>query len=939
MKLSINPFLVLRIPAFAVDEDLTAVWEDLKVAISQSSPDFYDQIKSIRVEDLSNVEPKIQYTIWKYFNRARYRGTPYGSFAGFATTFLSDFDDPLIVEAKQNLHRFKDWDEVNIPFGAIETLFKPERQYIANSSIYYTNRTIRFLNLQDKTFELAEIEKNEFIVELLAKCHKRQTFTELLAFSVNKGIDEDEVKKLLHSLIELQLLFTDLNKNIIGEDYYSRINDLIRKSNKDYILAERKVISGSINKGKLRSLSQCIEFLISQERPVSNSGIDQFKINFLKRYEYQEMSLMAVLDPEIGIGYGEFESANEADGLVTELLGSFKETEQEVVYTHRLKNFILKSMLENEVDKSRMIQLKSLQSFKPDKKKQSFLPANTFTALIKLSGDLVILEQAGGVTANALSGRFTLASKTIESFCKDMARYEIVANPDVIFFDIAYMAEGRVDNINRRKQIYDYELPLLNYSCSDQLIMLDDLIVTVKGAEVILMSKKYRKRVVPRLASAYNFNRSDLPIYRFLCDLQHQNIQSQVLFDVQHLIPDLDYYPRIQYENIVISAAKWKISSISLRNTDLSLALKRMKVSRFFTVGEGDQTLYFDTESKVDLKSFSQYLLQQSDFMVTEAFVADKETIQDVYGSVYLAQLMVCLQHSANIYHAYEPGDYERSSIDQQMIVPGRDWLYFEIYCHPNRTDELLSKVLGPFISKFKPGFKCWYFIRYNHPSNQLRLRLQLKDIVKSHTYTSKLMKSLDSYINDGIVTDIQIKTYRRELQRYGHAQMNMIEQHFSIDSDYALLVADQDYHVNHCYYTCICLMRKVMYELQLDFPELIKFIKNIQDSFITEHRLESSEFKKINKAYSLFIDEITHNKSIRIGLEPLKRLNDSFQQILGRCQPNLKLTLFIDLFHMHINRIFSANQRTHEMVIYSFMYKILQTEYKNSERLVQFNT
>lgn len=129
------------------------------------------------------------------------------------------------------------------------------------------------------------------------------------------------------------------------------------------------------------------------------------------------------------------------------------------------------------------------------------------------------------------------------------------------------------------------------------------------------------------------------------------------------------------------------------------------------------------------------------------------------------------------------------------------------------------------------------------------------------------------------------------------------------------------------------------MYELQLDFPELIKFIKNIQDSFITEHRLESSEFKKINKAYSLFIDEITHNKSIRIGLEPLKRLNDSFQQILGRCQPNLKLTLFIDLFHMHINRIFSANQRTHEMVIYSFMYKILQTEYKNSERLVQFNT
>src|SRR5690606_13386917 len=123
-----------------------------------------------------------------------------------------------------------------------------------------------------------------------------------------------------------------------------------------------------------------------------------------------------------------------------------------------------------------------------------------------------------------------------------------------------------------------------------------------------------------------------------------------------------------------------------------------------------------------------------------------QQTVKDHNNKAYSAQFMVTLQHPQNIHEASTPGNYTISDVKQKMIVPGKDWLYFEIYCHPNRTDELLTKVLIKFIKKFKPAFTCWYFIRYNDPTNHIRLRFRMKDIAMTHLYTSKLINYLNAY-------------------------------------------------------------------------------------------------------------------------------------------------------------------------------------------------
>lgn len=82
MKLIINPTIIYRTSKFPLNATLENHWDELKDTIKIASPDFYKVIKDIPKEELTDLAPNISFTIWKYFNRAKYRATPFGTFAG-----------------------------------------------------------------------------------------------------------------------------------------------------------------------------------------------------------------------------------------------------------------------------------------------------------------------------------------------------------------------------------------------------------------------------------------------------------------------------------------------------------------------------------------------------------------------------------------------------------------------------------------------------------------------------------------------------------------------------------------------------------------------------------------------------------------------------------------------------------------------------------------
>ena len=111
MKLNIHPSIIFRTPKFSYQADLASCWDELKEAIAVSSSAFYETIKDVQADDLNNLPSKVSFTIWKYFNRAKYRSTPYGTFASFS--FLNQAfqtaESKIIINEAQVVHRFIDW--------------------------------------------------------------------------------------------------------------------------------------------------------------------------------------------------------------------------------------------------------------------------------------------------------------------------------------------------------------------------------------------------------------------------------------------------------------------------------------------------------------------------------------------------------------------------------------------------------------------------------------------------------------------------------------------------------------------------------------------------------------------------------------------------------------------------------------------------------------
>lgn len=923
MKTTISPVVLLRIPAFSITDQLVEVWEELKIAIRFSSSTFYDKIKTIEAHELATLDPKVQFTIWKYFNRSKYRGTPYGSFAGFAVAELTAGAKEVVFSQKQHLHRFKDWSCLNDLQVSNEDLTSSDRLYFSNSSTYSTSRNIRFISLQEQVFELAEIEKSTFIIDLLEFCSKKATYAAICDFAAGHAVSEEVLTGILKAMLDLQLLFTDLNPNIIGPDYFGRSRQPLSGTAEQYLIAERKVLSGGVDKAALVHLPSCIDYLINIGLSSDNQGLKLFSSEFQRRFESQELPLMRVLDPELGIGYGDFAGVAATTDLAHELREAIGSSGPAAIPPGAFAWSLLKEMLNG--DKNQVIKLEEIKNNPQSDRK--IKPANSFSALARFSDELVILEQIGGCTGNALAGRFTMASKAVESHCKQIAAAESAANPEVIFFDLGYMAEGKVDNVNRRKGIYDYELPILNYSCAKELISLNDLLVTVKNGEIILLSAQYGKRLIPRLASAYNYSRSDLSVYRFLCDLQHQQIQTQVSFDIQSLLPGLDFYPRIQYKNLVLSTAKWRIKASDQGQEPVLSFLDKMGVSRYFSAGNGDQTLCFDKENETDLFHFKSYLNQYNDFVINECIISSNQIFKDEYEKSYFTQVLLTLNHDELLYSGHAPLKKAKDKDIERVIVPGKDWLYFEIYCHEERADFILAALIGKFIESHSRNFKTWFFIRYNDPAPHLRLRLQLKQEEEGYFYISRLMEILAEELSDGIITDVQLKTYYRETERYGAAQMALTERHFTADSHYALSLIESNPDLFNKYANCTALMKTVLGTLDLNQRDQALFIRNVQQSFEKEHRMTSIEFKKVNREWSLFLEEYPFGSLDQVLHAIPSELIRSFNLTLAESDPENRRSLFCSLFHMHINRLFATEPRAHETIIYSFLYKLLQLE------------
>ena len=269
-------------------------------------------------------------------------------------------------------------------------------------------------------------------------------------------------------------------------------------------------------------------------------------------------------------------------------------------------------------------------------------------------------------------------------------------------------------------------------------------------------------------------------------------------------------------------------------------------------------------------------------------------------------------------------------------LEPGTNCLYFKLYGGPVTLDDILLKRIRPFFNQLIQQSKIehWFFVRYRDKYPHLRIR------IFSHEphQTLELLKDLiNPYFDSGMIWDIRLDTYHREIYRYKQVFFPNIEKLFYYDSTCIVDILAQ----NKMEYTDTIAIAMANVEqfaniLCIEHENRLVIYKNLAQRFMTRFMFDKKQRNQLTKVYRENINDWTKKDIIRPSIAALfiKRFNqietEKWSYILGTNSIQESMTIFPDIIHMSLNRLFRTNQLINEMVVYdalAYYYKSILYE------------
>jgi lantibiotic biosynthesis protein len=218
----------------------------------------------------------------------------------------------------------------------------------------------------------------------------------------------------------------------------------------------------------------------------------------------------------------------------------------------------------------------------------------------------------------------------------------------------------------------------------------------------------------------------------------------------------------------------------------------------------------------------------------------------------------------------------------------------------------------------------------------------------------SEINKNFEYYISKNIIFNLVYDTYHPEIEKYGVNTIELCEYFFYQDSEFVISTIYHS-HVEKTNEDRWPIAIKGADELLSDFgfslEEKANFCHSRQLSLFREFNGNKSLSNQLNHKYRsdfLTIQNILTDSGEVFPFELkmlFERKSISNRMILnkisdilhnGKTQQVNKEELLINFIHLFINRIFIANQRLHELVIYYYLMKFYKSEWarKNTDPL-----
>lgn len=711
------------------------------------------------------------------------------------------------------------------------------------------------------------------------------------------------------------------------------------------------------------SLAKALRILNKLTSKPSKVHLKEFKEKFYRRYENAEIPLMLALDNEAGIGYGA--NSNES-GDISALLRNIpiirnNREESKTINIDRIHTFLYKKLMEAQSANAHVILIDEVElaDFKEDWNDLSATMAIFCTSFGTLNNlPLVGIKHVGGTSAINLIGRFGSGNQDIKDFIDEISAIDEKNYPDTVLAEIAHLPENGMGNFLFRPAFRSYEIPYLSQSCrpAAQQIHVDDLYLSLKQNQLVLRSKRLGKEVSPRLGNAHNFNQSSLPVYHFLCDMQMQNFRNGLYFEWGSLADGIIFLPRVQAGQVIISYAVWKLKtedyaslfSTSANHSDLALSKaiedwkEKYRIPELFYLVNSDNELLIDTRSTLSRQMFVQEIKKRSAIILKEYIAHQGDVlIQDRDGRLFNNELLVVIEkeHLKNVMIPKYVAVLEPEPL-QRDFSAGSEWLYYKIYCGHKTADDILSSAIDKLVQKLLDQglIDQWFFLRYQDPDFHLRVRFHLTDPSHCGVVITAVSQCLKRFEEGGAVWKIQIDTYKREIERYGAATMKAAEQLFFHDSRAIVKMiphfADNE---EQRWRFALLSVNEFLDNMNFTTDQKIELTGYLKLAFEKEFDLTKISKAQLDKAYRQKRADIE-------GLFVGKNITGPMESILKYRTASLTLTSeFIlahfaqlnrgmlndfccAIIHMMINRIFRSRQRTHELVLYDFLYRSYRT-------------
>jgi lantibiotic biosynthesis protein len=667
--------------------------------------------------------------------------------------------------------------------------------------------------------------------------------------------------------------------------------------------------------------------------------LDAFCAAFARRYGSGTVPLMEALDPESGIG---FNDTAVSDELLVELGIKRPTVTRQLVTPTPLDNILMKRLQRDPG----LLAKREVVLTRDDAADLALTregnAGNGMTAILHFpmlrgeDGRAVRTPLLGGLdkdgTLNWVT-RFCHGDERITAAAlAHCQQVEDESGPEAVHAEIAYLPKPRAVNVLTRPPLWTWRINLAEPAAEpgEHDLPVSDLLLSVAGNEIRLWSRWLGKRVIPHRTSAHRFDdRFNTAAYRFLCTLGSHGMRVPHL-DWGAVFAPLDYLPRLRFDSLVLMPARWRLGEAELKRVGqspdaLRALLEERRIPQRVELTEGDNRLLLDLGDEVDFAQLTRMAKKRRELLLVEV-------LDDLDGNAaaWRHQLVVPLHRPSPAIPAARPA-FQRDL----ARAPMAEALYVKLYAGQQTLDRRVIPHVADWIARQRQqdAIRNWFFIRYGDPDWHLRLRVFPREGLNG-AVMHELIQLAEGLQQHGWISRFEFMPYEREMVRYGgpdHIGAN--EALFGIDSEVAAAIVSG---TPFCacdaparWQAAVLAIDALLRDYGLGLEQRLKLATRLASSFRHEFALGDRQIGALGDLYR------RHGRAMIAALRDAAgapawaaRLRDLLNGVSSRRQaaaaPLLAADRQLDMaasqVHMLCNRLFIAQNREFEVLVYDFL-------------------